>query len=178
MIWRHRFVSDRWDWELTGGLLDAGEDPRHTAARELREGRLPGGRLRHATRFQPMVGAVDAWRDVFVGTGPVRVGEPPETAEVKRMEWIPLASAMGLIAEGPVWNADTAIALLFVLAEWRRPAGEEPAPRSTAPCRPWPATPPRLSTIFVTPGTPWPPGPGPHSRTRWSAPASHRRRPR
>jgi hypothetical protein len=27
MLWRHRFVPDRWGWELPGGLVDDGEEP-------------------------------------------------------------------------------------------------------------------------------------------------------
>jgi NUDIX domain len=27
MMWRHRFVIDRWVWELPGGYLDPDEDP-------------------------------------------------------------------------------------------------------------------------------------------------------
>ena len=26
LIWRHRFVIDRWLWELPGGFIDPGED--------------------------------------------------------------------------------------------------------------------------------------------------------
>ncbi|MGH3805758.1 MAG: NUDIX hydrolase [Pseudonocardiaceae bacterium] len=37
MIWRHRFVPDRWTWELPGGYVDADEDPAITAAREVEE---------------------------------------------------------------------------------------------------------------------------------------------
>lgn len=123
MIWRHRFVSDRWGCELPGGLLDVGEEPRQAAERELREEvGYQATRLRHATRFQPLVGGVDAWRDVFVGTGPLRVSESLETTEVERAEWIPLASTLDMIADGSVWNADTQIALLFVLAERGRPS--------------------------------------------------------
>src|ERR687893_368152 len=31
MIWRHRFVLDRWTWELPGGYVDVDEDPAVTA---------------------------------------------------------------------------------------------------------------------------------------------------
>src|SRR5690242_19204201 len=37
MIYRHRFIMDRWTWELPGGYLDPGEDPAVCAAREVVE---------------------------------------------------------------------------------------------------------------------------------------------
>ena len=35
MMWRHRFIIDRWVWELPGGYIDPDEDPALTAAREV-----------------------------------------------------------------------------------------------------------------------------------------------
>ncbi|MGH3901018.1 MAG: NUDIX domain-containing protein, partial [Pseudonocardiaceae bacterium] len=35
LIWRHRFVLDRWTWELPGGYVDSNENPAVTAAREV-----------------------------------------------------------------------------------------------------------------------------------------------
>src|SRR5438094_7480828 len=35
MMWRHRFIIDRWVWELPGGYVDETEDPAVTAAREV-----------------------------------------------------------------------------------------------------------------------------------------------
>ena len=37
MMWRHRFILDRWVWELPGGYLDPDEDPAVCAAREVEE---------------------------------------------------------------------------------------------------------------------------------------------
>src|SRR3954471_4542426 len=35
MMWRHRFVIDRWVWELPGCYVDPSEDAAVTAAREV-----------------------------------------------------------------------------------------------------------------------------------------------
>lgn len=37
MLWRYRFVTEQWGYELLGGLVDVGEDPAATAAREAEE---------------------------------------------------------------------------------------------------------------------------------------------
>src|ERR1044071_9873060 len=37
MMWRHRFIIDRWVWELPGGYLDPDEEPDACAAREVEE---------------------------------------------------------------------------------------------------------------------------------------------
>jgi ADP-ribose pyrophosphatase YjhB (NUDIX family) len=37
MLWRHRFITDRWGWELPAGWVDDGEDPAAAAHREVIE---------------------------------------------------------------------------------------------------------------------------------------------
>jgi 8-oxo-dGTP pyrophosphatase MutT (NUDIX family) len=37
MLWRHRFITDEWGWELPDGIVSAEEDPAGTAAREVEE---------------------------------------------------------------------------------------------------------------------------------------------
>jgi 8-oxo-dGTP pyrophosphatase MutT (NUDIX family) len=116
LLWRHRFVQDRWGWELPGGVVEDGEDPAVTAVRELAEETgYAAGRVEHLVTFQPMVGMVDSEHFVFVGREPEKIGDATEVNEVDRMEWVPLSSVSALIASGEIWNSGTLVALMRLL---------------------------------------------------------------
>ena len=117
LMWRHRFVSDTWNWELPGGLVDEGEEPAQTAAREIEEETGYRARsLEYLVTFQPMIGMVDCPHHVFLGRGAERIGEPTETTEMQHMQWVPLTELPRLISEGVIRNSGTLVALLHVLA--------------------------------------------------------------
>jgi 8-oxo-dGTP pyrophosphatase MutT (NUDIX family) len=120
MLWRHRFVPDRWGWELPGGLVDADEEPADAAARELEEETgYRAGHVEHVMTYQPMPGMVDAEHFLYVGTDPERIGDPTDLSEAARVEWVPLASAQRMIDVGEIWSAGTLVALSRVLATGR-----------------------------------------------------------
>lgn len=116
MSYRHRFVPDVWGWELPGGLLDPEETPERTAVREaLEETGHRVGSVEHVATFEPMIGTVRSPHHVFVGRDAELIADPTEFDEGV-YEWVPLAKARALIAEGRVQSSGTLIALLHLLA--------------------------------------------------------------
>lgn len=61
LIWRHRFITRMWGWEMPMGKVDRGETPAAAAAREAEEetGWRPA-RLRLLACLQPSAGIMDA----------------------------------------------------------------------------------------------------------------------
>jgi 8-oxo-dGDP phosphatase len=116
LLWRHRFVQDRWGWELPGGLVDEDEEPAEAARRELEEETgYRAGQVEHLIAFQPRAGTIDGELFAFVGREPERVCEPTEVDEAVRIEWVPLAAIPGMIVAGEIWNAGSLVALLRFL---------------------------------------------------------------
>ena len=117
LLWRHRFITDTWGYEIPMGGVREGEEPCAAAAREVEEetGWRPGV-LEPLLRVQPSSGLTDSEHHVFVTDDAVRVGEPADPWESERVDWVALAGVPDLIARGDLVGATTVSALLYLAA--------------------------------------------------------------
>ncbi|MET7710190.1 NUDIX hydrolase [Micromonospora sp. NPDC005413] len=118
---RHRFVFDRWVWELPGGYVDDHEQPEVCASREVEEetGWRPH-QVEPLLSFQPWVGTADAENMLFLSREAEHVGGPVDVNEAEQVAWIPLAEARELVAQGEIVGAGTVIAVLELISRQAR----------------------------------------------------------
>lgn len=118
MLWRYRFPTDQWGYELLGGLVENGEDPAATAAREVAEesGWRPIGEPEHLISFEPLPGQVTAPVDVYLWRTAEQVGEPTDTEEVGRVEWVPLSRVPELARRQELLGSGALVPLLYYVA--------------------------------------------------------------
>jgi 8-oxo-dGDP phosphatase len=118
MLWRHRFATDQWGWELPGGIMESGEDPAECASREVLEetGWRPTS-VEHLVSFQPMPGMVDTPHMVYLARSAVKVGEPSDLEERARIDWVPLSAVAKLASEGELLGSGSLVGLLYLLNE-------------------------------------------------------------
>lgn len=116
LSWRHRFVADVWNYELPGGLVEEGEEPKETALRELlEETGHEVDSIEEIATFEPMIGMVSSPHHVFLARGAHPVADPTE-ADEGRFTWVPVADLRELIDEGKIQNSGTLVGLLAILA--------------------------------------------------------------
>lgn len=117
-LWRYRFATDDWGYELLGGIVEDGEEPAATARREVEEesGYRPAGDGELLISFQPLPGMVDAPMDVFIFRGAEKVGEPTDAEEAARIEWKPVDDLLGLARQGELLGSGTIVPVLLYLA--------------------------------------------------------------
>jgi 8-oxo-dGTP pyrophosphatase MutT (NUDIX family) len=121
-LYRYRFATDDWGYELLGGIVEPNEEAAATAAREVEEesGWRPQGEPEHLASFQPLPGMVDAPIDVLLWRGAEKVGEPTDTEEAARIEWKPVQEMVELAKQGQLLGSGTIVPVLLYAASRSR----------------------------------------------------------
>lgn len=120
LLWRHRFITDTWAWEIPAGWVDPGEAPADTARREIQE--ETGYRvsdLQPLMEYKPLSGISPMHYTMFLGTNPERLGAPSDPSESSRVEWVPLADIPKLAAEGRIMDGPSITGLSYYLGIYR-----------------------------------------------------------
>ena len=123
LMWRHRFTTDTWGWEIPAGRVEAGEDPIVAAARETEEetGWRPGP-LDPLVVFNPANGSTDLKFIIFSTTSATHIGEPTDLTEASRIEWVPPADVRRLVLDGQVPDGLALCALTYAMVAGHIPS--------------------------------------------------------
>jgi 8-oxo-dGDP phosphatase len=114
LLWRHRFISDVWGWEVPGGWVDGDEAPAEAIRREVEEETgWRAGPMRELGSWFNMPGISDAQCTLYRADGATLIGSPTDGSESTRVEWVSLRDTPRLIADRQITDADTLIALSF-----------------------------------------------------------------
>ncbi|WP_433057058.1 NUDIX hydrolase [Dactylosporangium sp. CS-033363] len=120
LLWRHRFITDTWTYEIPVGAI-GDDEPASAAAREVEEetGWRPGT-LRPLIYTQPSPGLMNSEHHIFRADAASYIGPPVDGFESDRIEWVPLEDIRRLIDKGDIVTGTTLVALLYVLADATR----------------------------------------------------------
>jgi 8-oxo-dGTP pyrophosphatase MutT (NUDIX family) len=117
LLWRHRFITDTWGWEIPAGAVDDGETPAEAAGREVLEetGWRPGS-VEHLVTYQPSNGLSDQRFNIFLAHGAEHEGDPVDFGEAERIAWRSVDEVRADIASNDVADGLSLTALLYAIA--------------------------------------------------------------
>ena len=119
LLWRHRFITDTWGWEIPAGRVDPGETLEQAAERESVE--ETGWRpleLQYLGFSHPTNGLMEQRFEYFVAARAERVGEFDRT-ETESIAWFAPEDVRALIEQGEIPDglSVTALGLAFTLGQ-------------------------------------------------------------
>lgn len=117
LLWRHRFITDTWTYEIPVGAIGR-DEPAVAAAREVEEetGWRPGP-LRPLIYTQPTPGLMNSEHHIFRADSAEYIGPPVDGFESERVEWVPLEDIRRLVDKRDIVTGTTLVALLYLLLD-------------------------------------------------------------
>lgn len=103
LLYRHRFITDTWGWEIPAGRIEADESPAEAVRREtLEETGWEPGSVTPLCRFHPSNGLSDQTFHIFSATDVTHRGDPSDANEAVRVQWHSPEQVRRLLVEGAI----------------------------------------------------------------------------
>lgn len=117
MMWRHRFISDTWGWEIPAGRVDCGESHEAAARREtLEETGWEPGPLRPLISCHPTIGISAHRYHLFTAETATYHGAPADPSESERIEWVSVERVRRYMQRGEISDGLSLTACCYALA--------------------------------------------------------------
>jgi 8-oxo-dGTP pyrophosphatase MutT (NUDIX family) len=117
LLWRHRFITDTWGWEIPAGSAAPDEPVEAAAAREvLEETGWQPSELTPLIAYHPMNGISDATFHLFLARGAAYRGVPTDVSESERVGWVPIDDVRASIRNHEITDGLSLTALTYALA--------------------------------------------------------------
>ena len=118
MVRQHRFIADRWTWEMpTGGVHD-GETVEQAAQRELaEEAGVHAGVLEPLGSYHTSKSSIDETAHLFIGRSLVPAEATADASEQIERHRLPFADVVAMVLDGTITDSMTNIAVLRAARE-------------------------------------------------------------
>lgn len=119
LLWRHRFTTNAWGWEIPAGWSEIGENPADAVRREvIEETGYRLGQVEPLVAYSPLTGISPHRYRLFLARDAVHVGGR-EVAESEHIKWVSVARVPELAARGLVSDGPSLTGLIYYLAVTR-----------------------------------------------------------
>lgn len=118
MLWRYRFITDTWTWELPGASVGSREVPKKTAERStLEETGWRPSNLKPLLEVQPLSERVALNVHGFIASAATFEGPGRDPQKSADIAWISKRELLALIDKGDVSHAPTLALVLYALSK-------------------------------------------------------------
>jgi 8-oxo-dGTP pyrophosphatase MutT (NUDIX family) len=117
LLFRHRFITDTWGWEIPAGAVDEGETLEQAAVREsIEESGWEPRSVESLCAFHPANGVLAQTFYIFLSRDAEHRGEPSDTNEASRIEWFHVEDVRQMVRVGEISDGLSFGGLTYALA--------------------------------------------------------------
>ncbi|WP_107658847.1 NUDIX hydrolase [Nocardia suismassiliense] len=117
MMWRHRFITNAWGWEVPAGWVDLGESSEEAVCREVEE--ETGWRSKTPqllSVYYAQSGMSNMRFSLYLIETADLIGDPTDISEASEIKWIPVSELSELVRTGKIKDGPCLLAITYYLA--------------------------------------------------------------